>query len=319
VAVLTTFLITSVTPRGGGPTVSVTVAGSGFGLPAGSVIFDPLGIALAATVTGWTTTQIDFDVPAGVLENRFATLYLQRFDGADGASVPFWVPPADPQTNGGLDFQYPAFEAGDDQDTDDPTTQTAADFNRVIDRLLAVEAAVGGSTDVMRKSVYDIADNGQCDVADAIDDGGGGSKTWADIVALVGAATAPVVTRPYQAGVTLRDAVYQRSDGRADKTDASDYLKVELFLGFVSALDVPSAGLCTIQYGGDLAGFAGLTVGRVYILSTTPGGVVDITDTGNLAYPNTTPGSGHAQLEVGLAGTATTLFIEPGREPEAFI
>lgn len=45
----------------------------------------------------------------------------------------------------GLDYQYPSFEAGDDENTDDPRTVTAADLNRVLDRLLALGGALPGS------------------------------------------------------------------------------------------------------------------------------------------------------------------------------
>jgi len=313
VPVLSTFVVTSVTPRGGPPTTPIVVLGSGFGLPAGKVFFDPLGINIEATVTLWLTTRIEFTVPAGVLVNRFSTLLLQRTGATDGASAPFWVPSPDPQNLGGADFQYPAFEVGLNQDVDDPRTQTAADFNRVLDRVVAVEAAVGGTSDVMRKSVYDVDDNGKVEVSETIDDGGGGFKTWADIVALVAAATAGFVTRPYAAGVLVRDAVYQRADGKVAKTNASSVATVEAFTGVVAALDVPSVGLASVQYEGDLGGFVGLVPGETYILSTTPGVVVALSDTGNPIYP-TAPGS--VIRETGHAGSSTTMFIKTSHDFE---
>ncbi len=129
--------------------------------------------------------------------------------------------------------------------------------------------------------------------------GGGGGGGPADLV------------RTFTAGVVVRDAVYQKSDGTVDKADASAVSTAEAFLGFVSALNAPSAGQCEIRFHGDLAGFSGLTVGETFILSTSPGQVVGLGDTINPIFPSAT---GSVIREVGHAGSANTLFIESGRE-----
>ena len=133
---------------------------------------------------------------------------------------------------------------------------------------------------------------------------GGGGGGAADLV------------RIYTGGVAVRDAVYQKGDGTADKADASAVATAEAFLGFVSAIDSPGAGQCEIRFHGDLTGFAGLTPGETYILSTSPGQVVGLGDTINPNYPDATPGSGHVVREVGSAGAANRLFVETGHDFE---
>jgi hypothetical protein len=44
----------------------------------------------------------------------------------------------------GFDYQYPSFEEGPDQNDDNPRTVTAADINKMLDRLLALGGAVPG-------------------------------------------------------------------------------------------------------------------------------------------------------------------------------
>jgi len=124
------------------------------------------------------------------------------------------------------------------------------------------------------------------------------------------------LVRTYTGGVLLRDAVYQKSDGTVDRADASSVATAEAFLGFVTAVDFPGVGQVTIRFHGDLSGFAGLVVGETYILSTSPGQVVGITDTINPNYPSQTPGSGHVMREVGHAGATNTLFCEASRDFE---
>ena len=133
---------------------------------------------------------------------------------------------------------------------------------------------------------------------------GGGGGGAADLV------------RPYTGGVLLRDAVYQKSDGTVDRADASAVGTSEAFLGFVTAIDSPSPGFATIRFHGDLDGFSGFTVGETYLLSTSPGQVVGLTDTINPNYPDTTPGSGHVIREVGHAASTTKLFVEASRDFE---
>lgn len=56
-----------------------------------------------------------------------------------------------------------------------------------------------------------------------------------------------------------------------------------------------------------VVGFGPIVAGVEYILSTTPGLVIDVTDTANPAYPDFTPGSGQALVFVGT-GISPTLF-----------
>lgn len=135
--------------------------------------------------------------------------------------------------------------------------------------------------------------------------------------ALGGGASATDITRPYTAGVGVNDAVYQKSNGEVDKADASG-LSTAPAIGFVTQLDVPASGQCTVRFAGDLAGFSSLTVGKQYILAAAPGLIVAEDDTGNPNYPDTTPSSGEISQEVGIAGTATVLFVGTNRDFEVF-
>jgi len=121
-------------------------------------------------------------------------------------------------------------------------------------------------------------------------------------------ATGTVLTRPYTLGVIAHDVVYQKADGSVDKADAST-VATGIPIGFVEVMDSPVVGKCVVRFAGDLAGFAGLLPGKIYILSTAPGVIVEETDTGNVNYPDTTPGSGNVIAEVGIAGSATTMFV----------
>ena len=135
-----------VSPRGGLVGTAVTATGTGFGVATGKVIFDPLNQALEATVTLWQDDQVDFTVPAGLLvDNQFIRITIQRADLTDSDTIPFWLPDST-LTNLGplpaaLDYQWPNFEEGTDENTDDPRTATASDFNRTLDRLRFVEGA----------------------------------------------------------------------------------------------------------------------------------------------------------------------------------
>jgi hypothetical protein len=122
--------------------------------------------------------------------------------------------------------------------------------------------------------------------------------------------------RTYAGGVVLGDAVYQRNDGLIDRADASTLATAGAFLGFVIAIDSPGPGQAEVRFHGDASVFGGLTPGGIYILASSPGQVVLETDTGNINYPDTTPGSGHILREVGVAGTATKMFVEASRDFE---
>lgn len=121
------------------------------------------------------------------------------------------------------------------------------------------------------------------------------------------------VIRSYTAGVAVGDAVYQKGDGTCDQADASAVATSETLLGFVRLLDSPSPGQATIVFHGDMGGFSGLVTGAVYILSTNPGKIVRIGDTGNPYFPSA-PGS--VMREIGHAANATTLFVEASRDFE---
>lgn len=150
-----------VTPRGGPDTTSVVVTGTGFGITKGSIIFDPLGAnggpyyVQTAHIALWQDDRIEYVVPSGFSlpdrDNRFYDVFIQRTAGDDGVVHPWWVPDSSlpigpPPSSKGLDYQWPGFEAGTaSQDGDQPRLWQAADFNRHLDRTLALEAAVGSS------------------------------------------------------------------------------------------------------------------------------------------------------------------------------
>ena len=194
--------IATVTPRGGAVGTSVVITGSGFGVTAGRVVFDPLGEngpVITAAHTLWQDDRVEFPVPAGVAPDKFTTLLVEKVGAADGADVPFWVPAAIPVTS---DYQYPVYEDGAYRDVDDPRTNTAADFNRLLDRVLA---SVGD----MLRAVYDTNDDGIVDVSAALDDAGT-PRTWADVVSLVGAVPEfepKTVTAPGQTVFSVASAV----------------------------------------------------------------------------------------------------------------
>jgi len=186
-----TMRLDTITPRGGASGTAIVMAGDDFGITAGRVIFDPLGAAIAATPTLWIPDRIEFLVPAGLQRDCFLTLLIERNGGADSVYLPFWIPRdalSDPVTP---DYQYPLFDAGGDltnASIDDPRLAQAADFNRNLDRVHALEAGTVGG--VMLRTVYDTNDNGIVDNSEAIDDGGT-PRTWADIVALAAAGIDP--------------------------------------------------------------------------------------------------------------------------------
>jgi hypothetical protein len=199
-------------PRGGPIGTAVIATGVGFGVVEGRVIFDPTGQSLVAPVTAWADGQIDFTVPVGLLAaNQFTRVTIEREDVSDTDTIPFWIP--DPaivnfgELPTGLDYQYPATEEGTGENVDNPRTATAADLNRMLDRMRFIEAG-GGSGAAMLKSVYDPNDDGSVIRADALDDGGV-PRTYDDIVALIGASgrTAHVqiidVTGPVASAFTL--------------------------------------------------------------------------------------------------------------------
>lgn len=184
--------IDTILPRGGLPGQAVVVQGDGFGVAQGRVLFDPLGVAIAAAVTSWANDQIQFTVPGGVLNDRFSTLYVEKDGGGDGESEPFWVPAVGVD---GLGYQYPNLEGSDEAaiNQDDPRVSQASDFNRLMDRLLGVPG--GGD---MLKAIYDGNNDGFVNRADALDDAGA-ARTFNDIVALIPTGTLIKGIFPYVA------------------------------------------------------------------------------------------------------------------------
>jgi hypothetical protein len=138
---LSVIAVTSVSPRGGTTGTTVTVQGSGFGVIVGTVRLDPLVTNVAATVVSWVDDEVVFTVPTMAFADRFVDVLIERVDLSDGHDFPFWLrtvglAPVIPN----LDYAWPALEAGPNQNTDDPRTWTAADFNRVLARLLGLGA-----------------------------------------------------------------------------------------------------------------------------------------------------------------------------------
>lgn len=121
-----------------------------------------------------------------------------------------------------------------------------------------------------------------------------------------------VISRPYAAGVGVRDLVYQRSDGVVDLASCTA-VSTSILAGFVEQIDVPTAGFAVVRYLGDLDGFTGLTVGEIYILGQSAGSIVEETDTVDANYPDETPQSGHTRYKVGLAASSSKLWVDISR------
>lgn len=149
--VLTTTTISAVTPRGGRPGTSITIDGADFGVATGTVTFDPQGENLPAAITSWTPTQVVCVVPALTQENLFVDLLLVNSLGTDQDFTKFWVPVTDPAAGPfppGLDYQLPGLEVGTlGENTDIPGIMSAADFNRLLDRVLELGIKLGLSLD----------------------------------------------------------------------------------------------------------------------------------------------------------------------------
>jgi len=146
---LTSIVLTSVTPRGGVFGVTGVILGSGFGLAQGTVRFDPNSENVLASITVWGVGQIDFVVPVMNFTDRFYDVLVTNAAGDDAISFKWWVPAA--AAPNAIDYQYPGEEAGTtDESVDEPTRSTAADFNRLLDRVALATtytAAVPGDWD----------------------------------------------------------------------------------------------------------------------------------------------------------------------------
>jgi len=122
--------ILDVSPRGGWPGTVVTVSGTGFETPEGTLTVD----GELATINSWTDISIEFVVPPGVNTNGNYILRIVTQDLSDDAEEHFWVPAAVP-FNDSLDYQYPNTEAGPTQNVDLPRRAEAALYNRLMDRI----------------------------------------------------------------------------------------------------------------------------------------------------------------------------------------
>lgn len=134
-------------------------------------------------------------------------------------------------------------------------------------------------------------------VVNKIGSGGGGGG---------GSSVPPnVLIRPYTAGVSVGDAVYQTGAGFVDKASAVSTATTPV-IGIVSQLDIPALNQCYVVYDGDIMGLSGLTAGEVFILSKQPGQLIWEGDTGNSNYPNT---HGNVVQAVGVAMSSTVLQV----------
>lgn len=114
-----------------------------------------------------------------------------------------------------------------------------------------------------------------------------------------------VLIRPYAPGVVLGDTVFQRSDGLADRANASSGTTMPA-IGIVEQIDFPNVGECIIRYDGDSTVIGGLTTGKTYIVGTSPGSLVAEDDTINPDYPGN---PGNIQQQLGLASGPMLMFM----------
>ncbi len=104
--------------------------------------------------------------------------------------------------------------------------------------------------------------------------------------------------------VAVGNVVYLSGADTVDQADA-DSASTMIAIGFV--IDKPTTTSAVVQYGGEYAGFVGLTPGETYFVSTVAGAIVLSSD-GN--YPTA---AGSVVQEVGFARSATTLVIDISR------
>lgn len=105
-------------------------------------------------------------------------------------------------------------------------------------------------------------------------------------------------------GVNLRDVVYLSGPATVDKALAVND-STQPVVGIVSGN--PSPGLVNVRFAGEIGGFAGLTWGADYYLSTsTPGGI-------STSYPTSGP-PGQIIHKIGFAKDSTTLVITVDRD-----
>lgn len=124
--------------------------------------------------------------------------------------------------------------------------------------------------------------------------------------------TPNVVIRPYVAGVSVKDAVYQTLSGAVDKASAVSVATTPV-LGVVVQLDTPTVGQCYVQIDGDVFGYAGLTPGNVYMLSKAPGQLLWEGDTGNPNYP-TAHGNVIQAVAIAMSSSVIAVAIQDQEE-----
>jgi len=113
------------------------------------------------------------------------------------------------------------------------------------------------------------------------------------------------VVLPYLGVVTAGDAVRINGVGQAVRAAAT--LLTTVVTGLVLAVDSPALGQVTVATAGLVPGLlAGLVAGGQYVLSTTPGVLVQVTDTLNPIYP----APGDLLIPVAVASTATDVIVD---------
>lgn len=120
---------------------------------------------------------------------------------------------------------------------------------------------------------------------------------WTKMVGAASTSVDSATTYTCPATVAVRDVVAVTAANTVDKADADDAAKRPAFGIVVSK---PTATSCVVRFMGELSGFAGLTPGATYYLSTTPGGIVSSPPTG----------SGVLRQVVGDAISATVLVVD---------
>lgn len=119
------------------------------------------------------------------------------------------------------------------------------------------------------------------------------------------------LVRDYTGVVAAGDAVYQ--DGTANRVALADAAAAATGtpMGIVQIVDLPAVGQCIVSQGGDIGGFAGLTIGAPYVLASGVPGAIELAS-GGANFPDTTPGSGEVLSPVGVAKSATELTVNVG-------
>jgi hypothetical protein len=99
-------------------------------------------------------------------------------------------------------------------------------------------------------------------------------------------------------GVAARDAVYISAADTVSKANADTSTKAQA-IGFAASAAAAAASV-QVQSEGVVSGFTGLTPGAIYFLDSSDGAISASAPTG----------SGHRVLQVGVAKSATQLFIQ---------